>query len=170
MGPGEHKNSVKTYKTKSFYPTGTKGHMQANLPPYMNTYPFVPVNEHCGRSNLSMLPNSPMSKGRVNPMFPSNVMCTPFMFILMLEIGSSPERIRNTVVESYKKSVEIQKQVTLSDWFERAKGKQAYYFITSYWMQVREERDGKPVSLFSFKRSSCELTIRPNSAGMGPGV
>ena len=36
-----------------------------------------------------------MSEGRVNPMFPYNVMLTPFAFIMMIEIGSSPERIKD---------------------------------------------------------------------------
>ncbi len=40
----------------------------------------------------------------------------------------------------------------------------------SYWMHVRDKRDGGPVSWFSCKKKLCNLTNRPNSAGMGPGA
>ena len=62
---------------------------------YMSIYEYIPVNELFESSNLSTLSNSPMSEGRVNPMFPLNPMRTPFTFILMIEIGSSPERIKD---------------------------------------------------------------------------
>ncbi len=49
------------------------------------------------------------------------------------------------------------------------KGHKESKHFPSYWMQVRGERDGVPVSWFSSKERSCKLTNRPNSAGMGPG-
>jgi hypothetical protein len=55
-------------------------------------YEYIPVNKPAERSNLSTSYNSPMFEGRVNPMFPCKLMSTPFVFILMIEIGSSPER------------------------------------------------------------------------------
>ncbi len=109
MGPGEYKTQSKHTKNKSPYPTGTK-HTK-NKSPY-SKFEYIPVNEQFERSKDPMLSDSPVSKGRVNPMFPYNRMLTPFDFILMIEIGSSPERIQNAV-KIYKK------QVTQSDWYER---------------------------------------------------
>ncbi len=63
----------------------------------MSTYEYIPVNDQFERSNISMLSSSPMFEGRVNPMFPSKLMFTPFVFILMIDIGSSPEWIQNSV-------------------------------------------------------------------------
>ena len=76
----------------------------------MSTYEYIPVNEQLERSNFSML-SSPMFEGRVNPMFPFKLIFRPFVFILMIDIGSSPERIQNSV-KTYKK------QVTLSYWYD----------------------------------------------------
>jgi hypothetical protein len=45
-----------------------------------------------------------MSEGRVNPMFPAKLMLTPFALILMIEIGSSPKRIKDDT-----KSIQIRK-------------------------------------------------------------
>jgi hypothetical protein len=67
----------------------------------MPIYEYIPVNEQPERSNVSTSPNSPMSEGRVNPMFPLNLMLTPFAFILMIEIGSSPERIKTIQSQEY---------------------------------------------------------------------
>jgi hypothetical protein len=36
-----------------------------------------------------------MPEGRVSPLFPPKLMLAPFVFILMIEIGSSPERIKD---------------------------------------------------------------------------
>ncbi len=77
----------------------------------MSTYEYIPVNEQFERSRLSMLSSSPVFEGRVNPMFPFKPMLTPFVVILMIDIGSSPERIQNSV-KTYKK------QVTLSFWYD----------------------------------------------------
>jgi hypothetical protein len=78
--------------------------------PYMNTY--IPVNEQNERSNLSMLLNSSMSEGRVNPMFLAKLMITPFAFILMIEIGNSPKRIKDDT-----KSIQSTKTGALKNWF-----------------------------------------------------
>ncbi len=64
-----------------------------------------------------MVSNSPMSKGSVNPMFVFKPTLTPFVFILMIEIGSSPD------------SQNIQKTSHPIRLYERARGKQAYSFI-----------------------------------------
>ena len=77
----------------------------------MSTYEYIPVNNQFERISLSMLSSSPMFEGRVNPMFPFQVMFTPCVFILMIDVGSSPERIHNSV-KTYKK------QVTLSYWYD----------------------------------------------------
>jgi hypothetical protein len=61
----------------------------------MSIYEYIPVNEQPERFNLSKLPNSPMSEGRVNPMFPLKLISPYFAFFLMIEIGSSPERIKD---------------------------------------------------------------------------
>jgi hypothetical protein len=59
------------------------------------------------------------------------------------------------------------KQVTLSDWYERTCGKQAYSFI----LNARQEKEGGvPVSSLWAKFSSSKFTNWPSSAGMGPGV
>ena len=66
-----------------------------------------------------------MFEGRVNPMFSFKLMFTPFVFILMIDIGSSPERIQNSV-KTYKKQVTgiqnavktYKNQVTLSYWYD----------------------------------------------------
>jgi hypothetical protein len=42
--------------------------------------------------------------------------------------------------------------------------------IPSYWMQVREKKNGVPVSSLSDKSSCFKFDNWPNSAGMGPGV
>jgi hypothetical protein len=74
----------------------------------MPIYEYIPVNKQFERSNLSMSSNSPMSKGRVNSMFSSKLMLTPFVFILMIEIGSSPERIKDDTKSSQnRKSGEL---------------------------------------------------------------
>ncbi len=77
----------------------------------MFTYEYIPVNEQYERSNSSMLSSSPMFDGRVNPMFPFKLIFRPFVFILMIDIGSSPKRIQNSV-KTYKN------QVTLSFWYD----------------------------------------------------
>ena len=77
----------------------------------MSTYEYIPVNEQFERSNFSMLSSSPMFEGRVNPMFPFKLIFRPFVFILLIDIGSSPERIQNSV-KKYKN------QVTLSFWYD----------------------------------------------------
>jgi hypothetical protein len=69
----------------------------------MSIYEYIPVNKQFERSNLSMFSNSLMSEGRVNPMFPSKLMLTPFDFILMIEIGSSPERIKDDTKSKQEK-------------------------------------------------------------------
>jgi hypothetical protein len=77
----------------------------------MSIYEYIPVNEHLARSNLSTLSNSPMSEvrvnpiGRANPMFPGNTMRTPFTSILMIEIGSSPERIKDDTKSSQNRKM-----------------------------------------------------------------
>jgi hypothetical protein len=53
-----------------------------------------------------------MSKGRVNPMFPFKLMLAPFAFILMIEIGSSPERIKDD-----KKSSQNSEKRAMVKWF-----------------------------------------------------
>ena len=74
----------------------------------MSIYENIPVNKQFERSNLLMLSNPPMPEGRVNPMFPSKRMLTPFVFILMIEIGNSPERIRDDTKSSQnRKSGEL---------------------------------------------------------------
>ena len=75
-------------------------------------YEYGPVNEQLERSNSLMLPNSPMFKGRVNPVFSLKLMSTPFVFILMIEIGSSPERIKDDT-----KSNQNREREELVNWF-----------------------------------------------------
>jgi hypothetical protein len=77
----------------------------------MSTYEYIPVNKQFEKSNFSMLSSSPMFEGRVNPMFPFKLIFRPFVFILLIDIGSSPERIQNSV-KKYKN------QVTLSFWYD----------------------------------------------------
>ncbi len=108
MGPGVYKTQSKHTKIKSRYRTGTIWLRNASL--FLNIE-YLPVNEQDQRSNLSMLSNSPMFEGRVNPMFPFQLMFTPFVFILMIDVGSSPERIQNSVKT-------CKKQVTLSYWYD----------------------------------------------------
>jgi hypothetical protein len=69
----------------------------------MSIYEYIPYNEQSERSNLSMLSSSPMSEGRVNPMFPHKLILTPIVFILMIEIGSSPERKKDNAKSSQTK-------------------------------------------------------------------
>jgi hypothetical protein len=71
----------------------------------MSIYEYIPVNEQLARSNLSTLSNSPMSEGRVNPMFPVKRVLTPFAIILMIEIGSSPERIKDDTKSSQNRKM-----------------------------------------------------------------
>ncbi len=61
----------------------------------MSIYEYRPVNDKFERSNSLMLPNSPMFEGRVNLVLSLKLMSTPFVFILMIDIGSSPERIKD---------------------------------------------------------------------------
>jgi hypothetical protein len=78
----------------------------------MSIYEYIPVNEQFERSNISTSSNPPMSEGRVNPKFSSKLMLTPFVFILMIEIGSSPERIKDDT-----KSSQNRKKRELVNWF-----------------------------------------------------
>ena len=108
MGPGVYKTQSKHTKIKSRHRTGTILLRNASL--FLNIE-YLPVNEQDERSNLSMLSNSPMFEGRVNPMLACKLMFTPFVFIFMIDTGSSPARIQNSV-KTYKK------QVTLSYWYD----------------------------------------------------
>ncbi len=89
----------------------------------MSTYEYIPINIQLERYRLSMLSSSPMFEGRVNPMFPFKQMVTPFFFIiLMIDIGSSPERIQNSVKTN-------KKQVTLSYWYDFTEERKPYALI-----------------------------------------
>jgi hypothetical protein len=53
-----------------------------------------------------------MSEGRENPMLLNKLMLTPFAFILKIEIGSSPERIKDNTKSSLNR-----KKGELVNWF-----------------------------------------------------
>ena len=126
----------------------------------MSTYEYIPVNEQFERSNFSILSSSPMFEGRVNPMFPSKLIIRPCVFILMIDIGSSPERIQNSV-KTYKKTSHV---IVLVRFYW---GTQAYAIILK---ASKGEEGWVPVSFLMRKFSSFKFANWPNSAGMGPGV
>ena len=100
-----------------------------------------------------------MSEGRVNPMFPYNVMLTPFAFIMMIEIGSSPERIKDDT-----KSSQNGKRGELVNWFT-----QVLFDVKTgfhdHWVKLWIYR---PVSLFWCKQSSFKFVNLTISGGIGP--
>jgi hypothetical protein len=126
----------------------------------MSIYECIPVNEQFERFNLSMLSNSPMPEGIVNPMFLSKLILTILVCILMIKIGSSPVRIQNTV-----KHVKYKSHPTGT--IGHMQGKSP----TSYTTQVKGRRGERaPVSWLLSNRSCSNFANWPNSAGMGPVV
>ncbi len=113
----------------------------------IHIYIYIPVNEQFARSNLSMLPNSSMSKGSVNPMLWPKLILTPFVFFIsMIEIGSSPERIKDDTKGS------PWSQLTLR-------------YVLDHWVKLRIYQ---PVSWFSSKRRNCNFVNLSNPGGIGP--